>query len=198
MSSDRTGRGRGRGGVRSKTLPYIPLCSSPISQPSSSGNSNGPPQQPVVQDEELQHEISIGMKKYECIDLPLAIDVSSSAELCLFCSVFLCKFQRAMLCVFCSVLLCCTVPFFVVCFSDCKRTSTGKEPSLPELFLKTHKKKDTSEFVDKRSADVIINRRMTKAVEELQQDYRKEIEELKKLIISSRNQEQDDDDEASN
>ncbi|KAF7841649.1 uncharacterized protein G2W53_003947 [Senna tora] len=56
MSSGRTRRGRGRGGVRSKTLPYIPLCSSPISQPSSSGNSNGIPQQPVVQDEELQHD----------------------------------------------------------------------------------------------------------------------------------------------
>ncbi|KAF7810367.1 uncharacterized protein G2W53_037110 [Senna tora] len=51
MSSGRTRRGRGRGGARSKTLPYIPLCSSPISQPSSSINSNGQPHQPVVQDE---------------------------------------------------------------------------------------------------------------------------------------------------
>ncbi|KAF7807577.1 uncharacterized protein G2W53_039738 [Senna tora] len=60
MSRGRLGRGRGRGGVRSKTLPYTPLCSSPISQPPSLGNSNGPPQQPVVQDEELQHEIPTG------------------------------------------------------------------------------------------------------------------------------------------
>ncbi|KAF7839873.1 uncharacterized protein G2W53_008355 [Senna tora] len=62
MSSGRTRRGRGRvrGGVQSETLPYIQLCSSPISQPSSSGNSNGPPQQPVVQDEELLHEVPTG------------------------------------------------------------------------------------------------------------------------------------------
>ncbi|KAF7824536.1 uncharacterized protein G2W53_022680 [Senna tora] len=75
---------------------------------------------------------------------------------------------------------------------DFNRIATGKEQSLPEPFLKTHKKKDSGEFVDKRSADVVV-------IEELQQDYRKEIEELKKLIISSRNQEQDQqDDEASN
>ncbi|KAF7821102.1 uncharacterized protein G2W53_026557 [Senna tora] len=35
------------------------------------------------------------------------------------------------------------------------RTSIGKEPYLPELFLKTHKKKDTGQFVDKRSVDVV-------------------------------------------
>ncbi|KAF7801078.1 uncharacterized protein G2W53_044412 [Senna tora] len=34
--------------------------------------------------------------------------------------------------------------------------ATGKEPSLPELFLKTHKKKDTGEFDDKRSAQVVV------------------------------------------
>ncbi|KAF7821079.1 uncharacterized protein G2W53_026534 [Senna tora] len=97
--------------------------------------------------------------------------------------------------------------------------ATGKEPSLPELFLKTHKKKDTGEFVNKRSVEVVvttqpsswfhpeiekeIERRVARANEEsnaaikqLQENYRKEIDELKKLIISSRNQ-HDQDDEAS-
>ncbi|KAF7844229.1 uncharacterized protein G2W53_001134 [Senna tora] len=35
------------------------------------------------------------------------------------------------------------------------RIATGKEPSFLELFLKTHKKKDSGEFVDKRSTDVV-------------------------------------------
>ncbi|KAF7807606.1 DDB1- and CUL4-associated factor 8 isoform X1 [Senna tora] len=79
MSSGRTGRGRGRGrgGVRSKTLPYVPLCSSPISQPSSSGNSNGPPQQPVVQDEELQHEIPTGPSQQQGTTGSASIDSSA-------------------------------------------------------------------------------------------------------------------------
>ncbi|KAF7841920.1 uncharacterized protein G2W53_004218 [Senna tora] len=47
-------------GFDKKTLSYMPLCSSPISQPSSSGNSNGPPQQPVVQDDKLLHEVPTG------------------------------------------------------------------------------------------------------------------------------------------
>ncbi|KAF7826927.1 uncharacterized protein G2W53_018091 [Senna tora] len=52
MSSGRTGRGRGRGGVRSKTLPYTPLCSPPLIPHSSLSASTGQPQEPV---EELQH-----------------------------------------------------------------------------------------------------------------------------------------------
>ncbi|KAF7835359.1 uncharacterized protein G2W53_010218 [Senna tora] len=190
MSSGRTRRGRGRGGVRSKTLPYVPLCSSSISQPSSSGNSNGPPQQAVVQHKELQHEIPTGPSQQQGTTGSASIDSSAiipqgrdptdgKTWIQPFC--------------FCDW-GCAAQAFSVVCFCDCRRIATGKEPSLPELFLKTHMKKDTSEFVDKRSADVIV-------IEELQQDYRKEIEELKKLTISSRNKEQDqqdDDDEASN
>ncbi|KAF7841919.1 hypothetical protein G2W53_004217 [Senna tora] len=40
---------------------------------------------------------------------------------------------------------------------DFNGIATGKEPSFPDLFLKTHKKKDSGEFVDKRSADVVVS-----------------------------------------
>ncbi|KAF7827194.1 uncharacterized protein G2W53_018358 [Senna tora] len=49
-----SGRGRGRGGVRSKTLPYTPLCSPHLTSQPSSSASTGQPQQHV---EELQHEV---------------------------------------------------------------------------------------------------------------------------------------------
>ncbi|KAF7839137.1 uncharacterized protein G2W53_007619 [Senna tora] len=85
-----------------------------------------------------------------------------------------------------------------------KRVATGKEPPLPELFLKTHKKKDTGEFVDKRSAELVesnaakANEESNAAIKQLQENYRNEIDELKKLIISSRNQNEQDDEASEN
>ncbi|KAF7808127.1 uncharacterized protein G2W53_040288 [Senna tora] len=53
MSSGRTGRGRGR------------------------GNSNGPPQQPIIQDEELQHEIPTGPSQQQGTTGSASIDSSA-------------------------------------------------------------------------------------------------------------------------
>ncbi|KAF7807273.1 uncharacterized protein G2W53_039434 [Senna tora] len=88
------------------------------------------------------------------------------------------------------------------------------------FFWKTHTKKDTGEFIDKRLADIVVttqssswfhpnieqeiercvagaNEDSNAAIKQLQENYRKEIDELKKLIISSRNHQEQDDDQAS-
>ncbi|KAF7841896.1 uncharacterized protein G2W53_004194 [Senna tora] len=60
-----------------RTLSYIPLCSSPISQPSSSGNSNGPPKQPVVQDDELLIEVPTGLSQQQGTTGSASVDSST-------------------------------------------------------------------------------------------------------------------------
>ncbi|KAF7801048.1 uncharacterized protein G2W53_044448 [Senna tora] len=170
MLSGRTGQGRGRGGVTSKTLPYTSLRSPPsIPQPSSS-TSTGQPQEPV---EELSTRFHPSVQPVRVI-----IKLITS------------KFEE---------------PHHVYSQVPEKINKLWFEEwavnfkVMISIFFSLNASQSSSWFHPE--IEQVIERRLARAneglnatIKHLQENYRKEIDELKKLIISSRNQQEQDHD----
>ncbi|KAF7802368.1 uncharacterized protein G2W53_041479 [Senna tora] len=152
--TEMSGRGRGRGEVRSKTLPYTPLCSPHLTSQPSSSASTGQPQQHV---EELQHEVPTNPPQW----LPQYEDRIKA------CWDFKAdeRFQGLM-----------------------KEVRLAwKEATQPSSWFHPEIEKEIERPMAR------ANEESNAAIKQLQENYRKEIDELKKLIISSRNQHEQDD-----
>ncbi|KAF7832902.1 uncharacterized protein G2W53_015235 [Senna tora] len=207
-----SGRGRGRGGVRSKTLPYTPLCSPHLTSQPSSSASTGQPQQHV---EELQHEVPTNPPQQQgtidstsvdsCVVIPRGRDPTDgklwiqpcgqSTTSCLESGATTNKE---------AVKNFKWLPQYEDRIKACWNFKADerfrglmkevrlawKEATQPSSWFHPEIEKE----IERRVARA--NEESNAAIKQLQENYKKEIDELKKLIISSRNQ-HDQDDEAS-